>query len=1061
MSSSLYQLFSKLGYTEKNGLYIIKDISSYNSIPNRFARVLSEIIKPFAVFILDSNSESNKNATTIDPINTPMILFYSNPSNEDMKKIAKDVFNLNKVPVIFIERGNTLDIYNGYSFSSNNPFFLEKLSINESEFSIENLISGDVWKDYSDSFLKKRKTIDKHLLQDIIKYRGLLISKIGNKPALQAEIANKLIGRIIFIRYLIDRGVEFTNQALILGDTKQERIDSLNYLITRKEDLYQLFDFIFSNFKGDLFPFYKDSNSNLEEFDLVTHKDLEILSFLFKGGTPFHVNGDLFFQPTLFNFYDFEIIPVELISNIYETFLGTPQKTANDVTKLSKQKEIQAYYTPSYLVDYILSKTVKHKLLQSETSSCKVLDPSCGSGIFLVETLRQIIEKEIDLNQNDNLSNETLWKLLQDNIFGIDIDSNAIEITTFSLYITLLDYKKYPKEIERFQFKNLINNNLFPNCDFFNIEHEFNKILKNKHLDFIIGNPPWGQVKNSLSKEYIKRIHKEKRIKVGGNEISQAFMIRANDLGQSDTEYCFIVTNKNFYNKNSKDWRNYLLLNFDILEFFDLFGVQNKIAGGNQIFDNASQPAVICFYKQKSKFEKQNIIRYITAKANKFFLDFKTILIEKEDFKLIQQNFLIQNDWAWKTLLHGNIYDFYYIQKLKSTFTFPKSSKNSFLFEKEKFLYHGGYKFNDTAIKKRKELNSDYYNLQYLEVDARVKDLEPFYCNSSITFKDKIINDYNENKLQAVEPLHVAQLPDLMFFNSKIKLLIKKGLEYNKYEGNYFAVSSVNSKPVAFSSTVASIIPKENNLQSHNFLYALSAIINSDFFIYYVLMTSSSFGTDRNRVNFEEFINIPITLDEKLIDIAKKFTNSPQSIDKKLLNKVVYEAYNVSEHEKQLIDYALNVSIPIMRRFTEGNLYKKIKQQEPISILEDYCSIFFNHFDKRYEKNNLNFIAEIYITKRYIAINFRIVPDTSSVHKIQIKEIRTIDSILNKIGILGFNSISKQLYAQQDIRGFNKDSFYIIKPNNNRFWHKAIAFSDLNQFIFSLATDQLSKNKKQ
>ena len=156
------------------------------------------------------------------------------------------------------------------------------------------------------------------------------------------------------------------------------------------------------------------------------------------------------------------------------------------------------FYTPPFLVNYIISQTIDPFLENNFT--CKVLDPSCGSGIFLVETLRKIIEKNIEKEETKQLSDDKLKNLLKENIFGIDIDENAINIAIFSLYITLLDYKE-PKEIENFTFPaNLKKTNFFVS-DFFATDYLDEK-LKDIQFDFIIGNPPWRNV-NKEQNEYI------------------------------------------------------------------------------------------------------------------------------------------------------------------------------------------------------------------------------------------------------------------------------------------------------------------------------------------------------------------------------------------------------------------------------------------------------------------------------------------------------------------------------------------------------------------------------
>ena len=102
------------------------------------------------------------------------------------------------------------------------------------------------------------------------------------------------------------------------------------------------------------------------------------------------------------------------------------------------------------------------------------MDPSCGSGIFLVESLRRIIEKYIVVenvkNTNTESFRESLRNLVCDNIFGIDKDYDAIQVAIFSIYLTLLDYQK-PADIEKFKFPDLYGTNLI-HSDAFDLENE-------------------------------------------------------------------------------------------------------------------------------------------------------------------------------------------------------------------------------------------------------------------------------------------------------------------------------------------------------------------------------------------------------------------------------------------------------------------------------------------------------------------------------------------------------------------------------------------------------------
>lgn len=189
-------------------------------------------------------------------------------------------------------------------------------------------------------------------------------------------------------------------------------------------------------------------------------------------------------QQSLFDMYDFSILPIEFISNMYEKFIGK-----------ENQENEGAYYTPTFLVDYIVSETIGKKLNESDNYNCKVLDPACGSGIFLVESLRKIIEKYITINEiTDTDTDEfrqALKSIAQDNIFGIDKDPSAIQVAIFSVYLTLLDYQA-PADIGKFKFPNLLGTN-FICSDTFDLDNKDLKALEDKKLnfDYIIGNPPW------------------------------------------------------------------------------------------------------------------------------------------------------------------------------------------------------------------------------------------------------------------------------------------------------------------------------------------------------------------------------------------------------------------------------------------------------------------------------------------------------------------------------------------------------------------------------------------
>ena len=129
------------------------------------------------------------------------------------------------------------------------------------------------------------------------------------------------------------------------------------------------------------------------------------------------------------------------------------------------------------------------KKLENNTK-CKILDPSCGSGVFLVESLRRIIDKNLELKSK--LTHDELKEILTSNIYRIDIDKDAIQMTILSIQLTLFDYLDI-EEIKNFQIPPLLNKNFF-NADFFDLDASFNQL---NDFDLIVGNPPWGSKQKS------------------------------------------------------------------------------------------------------------------------------------------------------------------------------------------------------------------------------------------------------------------------------------------------------------------------------------------------------------------------------------------------------------------------------------------------------------------------------------------------------------------------------------------------------------------------------------
>ncbi len=245
-------------------------------------------------------------------------------------------------------------------------------------------------------------------------------------------------------------------------------------------------------------------------------------------------------QEQLFLFaYRFDIIPIELISSIYEEFY---------TAKRGKGNTQSSYYTPPALVDFLLARTLTAQVLEQKP---RITDAACGSGIFLVEAFRRIVRHRV-FQQGRRLSQRELRVILRDQIRGIDLNPDAVPVAAFSLYLAYLHYQE-PREInETRRLPNLRwiadREEHDPNqhLDILYAGNAFEAVTSNhpvarKHFgpasaDVVVGNPPWGEVKSTdtlgraalpATKSWLAAC--PDRV-IGDNELSQAFVHLALEL---------------------------------------------------------------------------------------------------------------------------------------------------------------------------------------------------------------------------------------------------------------------------------------------------------------------------------------------------------------------------------------------------------------------------------------------------------------------------------------------------------------------------------------------------
>ena len=150
----------------------------------------------------------------------------------------------------------------------------------------------------------------------------------------------------------------------------------------------------------------------------------------------------------------------------------------------------------------------------------------------------------------------------------------------------------------------------------------------------------------------------------------------------------------------------------------------------------------------------------------------------------------------------------------------------------------------------------------------------------------------------------------------------------------------------------------------------------------------------------------------------------------------------MQEVEKDLINYTLDISMPLI---TKSNGYKNIFNAIKLGDqqLKEYAQVYINRFANSFNRNGKRFTVEILYSKQVIGMYFKVIDENMFINDIVYA---SDNEDLLPIIALTSEKLTDALFVQKDVRGFEKEYFYIFKPNEKRLWHKAIAYLDVNEF---------------
>lgn len=344
-----------------------------------------------------------------------------------------------------------------------------------------NLVSGAFFRERAPRFDRDGRA--DHMLLGNLRYIRDELVRAGLD---NDDICHDLLARVVFVQFLFDRKDADGNAALTPTKLRQLQADgtlrrvheSFAGILKDHRDTYALFDWLNSRFNGDLFPGKGDTPAARAdgwafEKSIVTKQHLALLAEFISGNVAMPTG-----QRCLWPQYSFDIIPLEFISSIYETFVRD-RAAAEGI-----------FYTPPYLVDFILDRVLPW---DSDEWDLTILDPACGSGVFLVKAFQRLVHRWKRANPDQPLRAETLRNLLERNLFGVDKDPHAVRVACFSLYLAMCDEIDPRYYWTQIKFPPMRGRRLVA-ADFFAEDHAgFQTVGASRRYDLVVGNAPWGE----------------------------------------------------------------------------------------------------------------------------------------------------------------------------------------------------------------------------------------------------------------------------------------------------------------------------------------------------------------------------------------------------------------------------------------------------------------------------------------------------------------------------------------------------------------------------------------
>lgn len=1024
--------------------------------------------------------------------NEPVLVLANLPEGTEEAEFFNRIWCMARPQILFLAREGELAVYKlsappvGKDEAARSDVRLLELvqsvadiSDKLADFRRESIESGNLFGD--ERFGTGYFRADRALVHDLKIVRRQLTS---GDDRLSDEVAHSLIGRALFVRYLEDRevlvrdyfdGIACQNDLWTkilntpLATFAEAHHSNLCFfrVLGNREFTYAFFKQLAEDFNGDTFPV------TAAEQREVKARHLKLLRNLLIG------TADDLEQDQLFLFaYRFDIIPIELISSIYEEFY---------TAKRGKGNTQSSYYTPPALADFLLSRTLTSDLLEQRP---RITDASCGSGIFLVEAFRRIVRHRV-VKQGRRLSQRELRVILRDQIRGIDLNPGAVPVAAFSLYLAYLHYQN-PREInETRRLPNLRWNPeleerdpdqhldiLYAGNAFEAIDHDDPLVRRNfgpASADVVVGNPPWGEVKpgDTLGRAAMPTTKRwlaanPERV-IGDNELSQAFVHLALELLADGGKAALLLSSGVLFkqHENSRAFRQNWLRHCKLQHVVNFAHVRHiffadptrpgKRKGALRESDGTS-PFISAIF-EKGKPKQDHRFTYWSARRTAEIENTRSVIVAQTDMHRLRQDDCRRYENLWK-------------------------------------LYWWGGRRDERLIRDLERYDSlSETCLLLIPTNIPGQGYTPGNANQAPTWFSKFkelpatkLSRYGSNLIDLFEdPPKWVHRPGSEKLFAGPRILIKRGIGGR---ARRLIVSRFDDSPYLVSNSV-NCFPLGN--ASEDQITAILGIVWSSIAEYYFWLTANSRGMWHDEIQKYVACGLPIALphDAVLSERIRRIVTSLQNIQpvpasdlgdldsaakrraearmskisrlEAELDEAIFDLYELNDAERDLVRdmcrygldffYRRDKSIavqPVSIPLPSHGLIKDMPVQRAEG-LEGYLQVFLSQWNADLEPNGeLAWeVIEGPVGSSVIAILFSTIEKGAACYSAQQSAPQSWKDVLARVSKRSLVPVGarRTIYTDTFVRAVSEHEILIIKRDEARHWTRSMAREDADATI--------------